>query len=166
MISRNDSPITDVVTRLMVPIIQIFAFYVIFHGHYSPGGGFQGGALLAASIVLQRVVLGQERSQPGFTYHLALPFAITGILIYVLTGVGDMPFGGNFLEYDTLPLGLSDDWLHNTGILLVEIGIGFAVMGALVSIFDELVLLRRDPDDVVTDPDAPPTDTAERGTEA
>ena len=166
MITRNDSPITDVVTRLMVPIIQIFAFYVIFHGHYSPGGGFQGGALLAASIVLQRVVLGQKRSQPGFARNLAMPFAITGILLYVLTGVVDMPFGGNFLEYDMLPLGLPDDWLHNTGILLVEIGIGFAVMGALVSIFDELVLLRRDPDDVATDPQARSAESTEPETEA
>lgn len=162
MITRNESPITEVVTRMMVPIIQIFAFYVIFHGHYSPGGGFQGGALLAASIVLQRVVLGQERSQPGFPRHLAMPFAVTGILLYIGTGVVDMPFGGNFLEYDTLPLAMSADWLHNTGILLVEIGIGFAVMGALVSIFDELVLLKRDPDDLATDPEAP----AETGKES
>ena len=139
MITRNENVIMDVVTRVMVPVIQIFAFYVIFHGHYSPGGGFQGGALLAASVLLQRVVLGQERSQPGFARSLAMPFAITGILIYVLTGLGDMPFGGNFLEYDQLPFGLAPDWLHNTGILLVEIGIAFAVMGALISIFDELV---------------------------
>ena len=44
MIRREDSVIVHVVTRVMVPLIQIFALYVIFHGHYSPGGGFQGGA--------------------------------------------------------------------------------------------------------------------------
>ncbi len=142
MITRHSSIIMDVVVRVMVPVIQIFAFYVIFHGHYSPGGGFQGGALLAASVLLQRVVLGQERSQPSFARSLAMPFAITGILLYLVTGLGDMPYGGNFLEYDMLPFGMAPDWLHNTGILLVEIGIAFAVMGALVSIFDELVLSR------------------------
>jgi multicomponent Na+:H+ antiporter subunit B len=138
VITRNESIIMDVVTRIMVPIIQIFALYVIFHGHYSPGGGFQGGALLAASVLLQRVVLGSERSQMGFPTRLAVPFAITGILIYVGTGLWSMPFGGNFLEYDQIPLDLAPDWLRNTGILLVEIGIAFAVMGALVSIFDDL----------------------------
>ena len=80
MRTRNESPITEVVTRMMVPIIQIFALYVIFHGHYSPGGGFQGGALLAASVVLQRVVLGQERSQSGFARNLAMPFAVIGMV--------------------------------------------------------------------------------------
>ncbi len=140
MISRHPSVIMDVVVRIMVPVIQIFAFYVVFHGHYSPGGGFQGGALLAASVLLQRVVLGQQRSQPGFRRWLAIPFAVAGILIFLITGLGGMPLGGNFLEYDMLPFGLEPDWLHNTGILLVEIGIAFAVMGALVSIFDELAL--------------------------
>jgi multicomponent Na+:H+ antiporter subunit B len=143
VITRHPSIIMDVVVRVMVPVIQIFAFYVIFHGHYSPGGGFQGGALLAASVLLQRVVLGQERSQPSFGRGLAMPFAITGILLYLVTGLGDMPYGGNFLEYDMLPFGMAPDWLHNTGILLVEIGIAFAVMGALVSIFDELVISHR-----------------------
>lgn len=138
MITRHENVVLDVVTRVMVPFIQIFSFYVIFHGHYSPGGGFQGGALLAASVLLQRVVLGEERSQPSFPSWLGIPFAVAGILIYVATGLADMPFGGNFLEYDQLPFGLAPDWLHNTGILLVEIGIGFAVMGALVAIFDDL----------------------------
>lgn len=151
MIARHESIIMDVVTRIMVPIIQIFAFYVIFHGHYSPGGGFQGGALLGASVLLQRVVLGRERSQLGFASRLAVPFAIIGILIYMFTGLGSMPFGGNYLEYDQLPFGMHADMLRNTGILLVEIGIAFAVMGALVSIFDSLVRGGQGgPDDAVT----------------
>ena len=153
MINRNESVIMDVVTRIMVPIIQIFAFYVIFHGHYSPGGGFQGGALLAASVLLQRVVLGYERSQASFPNRLALPFAIIGIFLFAGTGLGGMPYGGNFLEYDQLPFGMQPDWLRNTGILLVEIGIAFAVMGALVSIFDDLARGGRgEPEAAETDP--------------
>ena len=49
------SPIVLLGARLLSPYIFIFGMYVIFHGHYSPGGGFQGGALLAASILLMRV---------------------------------------------------------------------------------------------------------------
>ena len=39
-------------TRFVVPFMQIFGLYVIAHGHYSPGGGFQGGVILGASIIL------------------------------------------------------------------------------------------------------------------
>jgi multicomponent Na+:H+ antiporter subunit B len=139
MIRRDESIIVDVVTRVMVPIIQIFAFYVIFHGHYSPGGGFQGGALLAGSVLLQRVVFGRDRSQGGFSSRLGIPFGIVGVFLFLGTGLWAQLNGGNFLQYDALPFALDPVMLRNTGILLVEIGVGFAVMGILISIFDDLV---------------------------
>lgn len=139
MIERKDSTIVETVTRVMVPMMQIFALYVIFHGHYSPGGGFQGGALLAASVLLQRVVLGQEGSAAGFPVALGTPFGVVGVLLFAGTGLWAMPLGGEFLQFDALPLGLQPDMLRNTGILLVELGVGFAVMGTLIAIYDELV---------------------------
>ena len=38
--------------RLVIPIMQLFALYVIAHGHHSPGGGFQGGVMFGASFIL------------------------------------------------------------------------------------------------------------------
>mgnify|MGYP006297808099 CR=1 FL=1 len=143
MIRPRNSVIIDVVVRIMSPMIQIFAFYVIFHGHYSPGGGFQGGALLAASILLQRVVLGRHRSARSFPPRLAIPFGAVGIAVYAGVAFWPLAMGGNLLQYDQLPLGLSVDMLRNTGILLVEIGIAFAVMGTLVSIYDDLANFQR-----------------------
>ena len=149
MIQQEGNLIVDVVTRFIVPVIQIFAFYVIFHGHYSPGGGFQGGALLAGSVLLQRVVLGRELSQRGFARWLGIPFGIIGLTIYAGTGLLELCKGGRFLQYDALPVPLLDAvWLRNTGILLVEIGVAFAVMGVLVSIFDDLVGSHAEEDDV------------------
>ena len=48
----TDSLIIRQASRIMVPFMQIFALYVIAHGHYSPGGGFQGGVILGASVIL------------------------------------------------------------------------------------------------------------------
>lgn len=139
MIERKDSMIVEAVTRAMVPAMQVFALYVVFHGHYSPGGGFQGGALLAASVLLQRIVLGMEGSVAGFPVRWGTPFGVAGVLIFAGTGVWAMAAGGNFLQYDALPWGMPADWLRNTGILVVEVGVAFAVMGTLVSIYDDLV---------------------------
>lgn len=147
MIRAKDSIITDTVVRIMVPFIQIFAFYVIFHGHYSPGGGFQGGALLAGSVLLQRVVLGSERSQIGFPTRLGIPLGAIGIFLYAGVGFLSMLDGGNYLQYDHLPFGFTPVYLRNVGILLVEIGVAFAVTGTLVSIYDDLVNFERREDE-------------------
>ena len=61
MRSPFGSPVLDVACRLSIPFILLFAAYVIVHGHDSPGGGFQGGAILAATIILIRMVRGGER---------------------------------------------------------------------------------------------------------
>lgn len=49
------SNILDAACRLPVPFIMLFAIYVVIHGHDSPGGGFQGGAILAAIMILIRM---------------------------------------------------------------------------------------------------------------
>ena len=138
MIRREDSVIVHVVTRVMVPLIQIFALYVIFHGHYSPGGGFQGGALLAASVLLQRVVLGHRASQRGLKSRYGTPLGIAGVVVFTATGLLATAGGGRFLQHDKLPFGLEQATLRSTGILLVELGVALAVTGTLVALFDDL----------------------------
>ncbi|HMS17523.1 MAG TPA: MnhB domain-containing protein, partial [Planctomycetota bacterium] len=55
MRKQAPNPIILYGARLVSPYIMLFGLYVIAHGHYSPGGGFQGGALLAASVLLVRL---------------------------------------------------------------------------------------------------------------
>jgi multicomponent Na+:H+ antiporter subunit B len=47
--------------------MQLFAFYVLLHGHYSPGGGFQAGILLGASMILPRLALGRPSGPASLT---------------------------------------------------------------------------------------------------
>ncbi len=134
------SIIVQTVCSLLIPFIQLFALYVIIHGHYGPGGGFQGGVLLAVGVILQRLYLGAKISYRKFPPKLALALGAIGMLIFGLAGVVPMAFGGAFLDYGNLPF----FWVHNAelralGILIVEIGIGLAVFGTLVLIFDNLV---------------------------
>ena len=49
--TEPDIIVTNTV-RLLIPVIQIFAFYVLAHGHVSPGGGFQGGVVMGASFIM------------------------------------------------------------------------------------------------------------------
>lgn len=145
MTRPSQSLIVTMVSRLLARLIQIFALYVIFHGHYSPGGGFQGGALLAASILLLRMSDGKEASQRYFKSSLAIPLGAAGVLIFAGIGILTIFGGGDFLNYQhTALLGLEPAQMRSLDILIVEVGVGLAVMSVLISIFDDLAEGGRD----------------------
>ncbi len=135
-----ESPIVLLGARLLSPYIMVFGWYVIIHGHYSPGGGFQGGALLAASVLLIRVAGGRRVARLQIQEFATTPLAIIGVVIYFATGLVSMAMGGYFLDYSALPIpGMDPAWLRYTGILIIEVGIGLAVMAILVMIYDNMV---------------------------
>jgi len=124
----------------MAPFILLFALYVITHGHYSPGGGFQGGAIIAAGVMLLRLSLGTKHTSRKFPPKLAPILGAIGLLIYAGTGLVTLIWGGMYLDYAYLPIpAVSEASLRYLGILVVEIGIALAVFGILLSIFDNLV---------------------------
>jgi multicomponent Na+:H+ antiporter subunit B len=137
---RYHNTIVDGVARLLVPFIQLFALYVISHGHYGPGGGFQGGVILAAALMLLRLTLGEEEEHRFFSPTAALVLASIGMLIYFGAGLLPLFFGGAFLDYAKLPIpGMDEAELRSLGILIVEAGVGLVVWGTLVVIFDYLI---------------------------
>jgi multicomponent Na+:H+ antiporter subunit B len=137
VIGRLHSLFLDTVVRAIVPLIQVFAFYVITHGHYSPGGGFQGGVMLAASIIILRISLGEE-SFERFPTNAGIVLAGAGALGFALLGFLPLVMGGNFLEYASAVPGVAPPVLRYWGIFFAEVFIGFLVWGALVAIFDAL----------------------------
>lgn len=92
---RPISPVVAFIIRCTAPFIAIFGAFVIFKGHVAPGGGFQGGVILGALLVLLSVVLGRGRQDPLIPASVAawlqaaapLAFAAVGLLGLALTGV-------------------------------------------------------------------------------
>jgi multicomponent Na+:H+ antiporter subunit B len=123
--------------RMMVPFAQLFGLYVIVHGHYSPGGGFQGGVILGAAFIMLALAFDMQTSQQYMTVRVNTVFSNLGVAIFVGVGALCAIFGGLFLDYsalDTLiPLG-PIEW-RSFGIFLVEVGVGFAVMSIMVLLY-------------------------------
>ena len=139
MIPAYDSVTVRTVAKLLIPVIQVFGVYVVFHGSKSPGGGFQGGAILAAGLILARLTTGpgiSVRYLPGLS---ALRLGGLGVLIYALVGLAPLAWGGEFLNYGTVPLPVHDEEVRALGIEAVEVGVALAVCSVMVSIFDDLV---------------------------
>jgi len=143
---RFGSVVLDTAFRLIIPFILVFAVYVLVHGHYSPGGGFQGGTLLAISVILVRLVRGRG-ARWGVGRKAAIVLACAGTLIFAGIGILTVLLGGNVLEYGRLPLGLSEAEVHALGTLGIEIGVMIAVMGVFLVIFDSLTGREEETDD-------------------
>ena len=79
---EQGNPIELLISRMVSPFIMLFALYIIFHGHYSPGGGFQGGTMLAAAVLLTRITSGSRLSEMQFRSVLTTPLGSLGVLIY------------------------------------------------------------------------------------
>ncbi|HIJ40637.1 MAG TPA: Na(+)/H(+) antiporter subunit B [Deltaproteobacteria bacterium] len=126
--------------RLLIPFIQLFALYVIAHGHYSPGGGFQGGVILGSSIILLAISHDLRTSLTRISEKGAGLLCAVGVFIYAGTGALCLLLGGNFLDYGALSkiLPLDPVSARSFGILIVEVGVGIAVMGSMIWIYSNV----------------------------
>jgi len=131
----QESVIIRTVVRIMVPFIELFALYVIMHGASGPGGGFQGGVIFGAAIILYAMIYGISEGKKKMSDSLDRILASTGLTIYAATGLACIVFGGMFLQYNAVPL-LSDPALVSKYLIdLVEIGIGITVLAVMISLF-------------------------------
>ncbi len=138
MIRSHDSVIVQTLARVFVPIIQLFALYVLIHGHDSPGGGFQAGTLFGASIILHVLAFGIQNSHAVLESRAIFVGGI-GILIYAGIGLLPLLLGHEYLNYAELPIpGMEASARRHWGILGIEIGVTVTVAATAVSIFYSL----------------------------
>lgn len=132
------SVVVRTIARILVPVILVFGGYVILHGHLTPGGGFQGGAVAASAVALLLVAFGA-----GSVKELKAPFSILedfGGVAFVLLGflgIGTTFFfnllassGGVFGAAS--PIGPNPGVLNTGGTVpLMNWAVGFKVLGGL-----------------------------------
>jgi multicomponent Na+:H+ antiporter subunit B len=134
-------PILVMTCRLLFPPMQLFGFYVLCHGHYSPGGGFQAGVILGASFILFAMAFGLKSTKKRLSESLVGRCMVCGVLLYAGVGVACLLLGGRFLDYGALGLVLpfSPEDLRSHGILVVECGVTLTVGSVIFSIYRNLV---------------------------
>jgi multicomponent Na+:H+ antiporter subunit B len=139
MIGSYPSEVVRTVAALVTPFIMLFGLYVTTHGHYGPGGGFAGGVLLAVGPVLLRLTYAPAATHRVFPSTAVLMVALAGFGAFVLIGLVPVAAGGAFLDYAAVPVSeVAASKLRSYGSLIVEIAVGLAVFGTILSIFDAI----------------------------
>lgn len=125
--------ILRVVSKLLIPLMIVFALYVQFHGDFGPGGGFQAGVIMSAAIILYSLVFGLDAAEQVIPSFILRVLASLGVLIYGGVGLVSLLLGGNYLNYTVLASNQIAG--QHLGILLVELGVGMTVFSVMLIIF-------------------------------
>lgn len=126
--------ILRVITKLLVGAIMLFAFYVQFHGDFSPGGGFQAGVIMAVAFIIYGIVFSLQNVQKVFPPWLVHKLVALGVLIYAGTGIVSLFLGYSFLDYGAFTPDHPSHGQHY-GLLAVEFGVGVTVTAVMVAIY-------------------------------
>ena len=129
MKKRRDSILISC-TNLVLPILLTLGLYIIIHGHLSPGGGFQGGVLIAGAIAIIYIGYGFKGVNKGIaanTFKIAEDIGALGFIILAFIGlIGSGVFFGNVLEKGT-----PGDLFSSGSIFLMNFAVGFKVFAGL-----------------------------------
>ena len=122
---KNDA-ILQAAAKVLVPVIIIFGIYVILNGHLSPGGGFSGGAIIGAGLILYLNAFGFQKTEKLFTEKTYKWISFGALTTYCLAKSYSFYTGANHLE-SHIPLGIPGHILSSGLILILNICVGLVV---------------------------------------
>ena len=131
--------------NLLYPFVLIFGLYVIMHGHLTPGGGFQGGAVVATGVALVIVAYSFEEVTSMIKKVGMKARESIGLLLFIGAGVAALaagaPFFSNILANSgllfgqTVPAGPNPGDLNTAGLIpIMNVAVGIEVWGGLAII--------------------------------
>jgi multicomponent Na+:H+ antiporter subunit B len=116
-------------------LILLFGAYVFVHGHLTPGGGFQGGAIVASAFLLVYLgCRGKRAAETGMKITESL-----GGLIFILIGLIGLLIGGHYFLSNFLPKGTLGSLFSAGTIPIIYVAIGFKVGAELAGVIDNLM---------------------------
>ena len=122
---KNDIILQKTAT-ILVPIVLLLGVYVVLNGHLSPGGGFSGGAIMGAGLILYVTAFGFDKMRRFFTYKTYQRVVLVALLTYALSKCYSFYTGANHIE-SVIPLGTPGAILSSGLILVLNICVGFIV---------------------------------------
>ncbi|HEY3912046.1 MAG TPA: MnhB domain-containing protein [Stellaceae bacterium] len=136
VIGRAES--TILISRLFGPATLLFGLYMALHATVTPGGGFQGGVVIASGLLLTYLGEGYRGWRQLIGSRVLDAIEGGGALLFALAGFAPMAFGRAYMQ-NILPLGTFKD-VFSGGLMLVEnAGVALAVTGGFAMLFLEFM---------------------------
>ena len=122
----RDDAILQKTAMLVMPIIVLLGIYVVINGHLSPGGGFSGGAIIGAGLMVYVTAFGFASIRRFFTYKTYRNVVVCALLTYALSKCYSFYTGANGI-HSAIPLGTPGAILSSGLIFVLNVCVGFIV---------------------------------------
>jgi multicomponent Na+:H+ antiporter subunit B len=131
---------------ILIPIIVVLGVYIVVHGQITPGGGFQGGVILAAAP-LGAFIAGRFMRMKAIAPHILVEYGdALGAAGYALLGLSGLVFAGVFFK-NWIPLGIPGHILSGGQLDIASVFVGLEVSGAFLvawtEFFDQALMVKR-----------------------
>jgi multicomponent Na+:H+ antiporter subunit B len=125
------------VAAFLLPFIQMYGLYVIFHGHVSPGGSFAGGLVMGLAFIAFVTIYGLERGRAKLPENVTTLAESYGTLWYGLMGMVGIFKGAPFLANKLAGVDLGVLGALSSGglISLIGLGVGIRVASTMITLF-------------------------------
>ncbi len=128
----------------LIGFTVLFGMMIVLHGSLTPGGGFQGGLILAMAVLLIYLIRGDEAFERVSRRAFVEALEASGAGAYILIGLAMLAAGGMFLE-NLLPIGRLREVYSGGTIFLINLATGVEVSAAFVLLFAEFLEESRKP---------------------
>jgi multicomponent Na+:H+ antiporter subunit B len=94
---KKKTTILDLISRKLAPFMILFGFYLLAYGHTSPGGGFQGGVVMASGVILLVVARGAKAAEAFFPFRSLSAIEMVAFLAFIAAGLSGIVLSIGFL---------------------------------------------------------------------
>lgn len=129
------------ISRIILPFVQLYGLYVVLHGHLSPGGGFSGGAIIGASMILYALSFNLDAGSKKLSHDASAVLESGGALIFAGMGLFAVLLGTNFLgnKVAGIPIGVPGNLFSSGAIAIITFGVGMKVASTMITLFYSLI---------------------------
>ena len=123
-----------VVFGITIPFILLYGIYIVVNGHLSPGGGFSGGTILGAALILTHLVFGERHTERFITVDRSMKVMAVGLFTYITLKTYHVLTGANGME-SVIPLGSAGSIFSAGLIFPLNICVGLIVACTIYSLY-------------------------------
>ena len=127
------SSILQTAVRLLMPLLLLFAVFLLLRGHNQPGGGFVGGLVVAASFVLYSIAFGVEAARRALVVRPSTLLGV-GLLVALVSGLPAVVAGHAFMTALWTTVAVGSMVIAVGTPLVFDVGVFLAVIGVVLTI--------------------------------